>query len=109
MEYSDVYGEAVDKELLGHINLSLAVVIKACVEGDKEWLLGAREGPTIAFDKIITLIPDKLIQKALGIGLIDMTTPQIARQLIKKIDIGYFKNMDTRYLWGPIRTDKGES
>tara|TARA_R110000782_G_scaffold22066_2_gene58936 strand:- start:92 stop:403 length:312 start_codon:yes stop_codon:yes gene_type:complete len=102
MEYSDVYGKTTDQEIQGYINLNLAIILKACSDGDREWLLSSQ------FNRIILCIPDKSIQRALGVGLIDMTPRQIANMLIKKMERGAFKDIKTNYLWGPVEKPRGE-
>lgn len=72
-------------EIQGYINLNLYLILDACILGDIEWLESEQ------FQKIVLLLPDKILQREMGIGLVDMTAKQIAFQLIKRVERGDFK------------------
>ena len=92
MDYKALYEPSeTDKEIQGYVNLNLAIVLQACIDGDKEWLLSRQ------FNDIVLSIPDKTLQREMGIGLVDMTCKQIALQLIKRIERGDFRNRKCVY------------
>ena len=80
-----------DKRIQGYVNLNLAIVLQACIDGDKEWFMSNQ------FASIVLSIPDKTLQREMGIGLIDMTPRQIGLQLIKRIENGDFRNRKSVY------------
>ena len=73
-------------EVQGYINLNLYLILDACILADIEWLESEQ------FKKIVMLLPDKILQREMGIGLVDMSAKQIAKQLIKKVKQGLFKD-----------------
>ena len=79
------------QEIEGFINLNLAVILQACIDGDKEWLLSSQ------FNAMIMSLPDKIIQRELGVGLITMTPRQIGKLLIRKIEQGVFRGRKCVY------------
>lgn len=85
MVYEMVKTNDTCDEVQGYINLNLYLILDACVLGDIEWLESDQ------FKKIVTLLPDKILQREMGIGLVDMTAKQIAFQLIKRVKRGDFK------------------
>lgn len=85
MEYEMIKTNNTCDEIQGYINLNLYLILDACVLADIEWLESAQ------FRKIVMLLPDKILQREMGIGLVDMTAKQIAFQLIKRINNGDFK------------------
>ena len=105
MEYEMQYkalntNTSTDEQLQGYINLNLAIILRAVIDGDKEWLLGPQ------FNRIMLCLPDKILQREMGIGLIDMTPKQVANQLIKRIDRGDFKGrvmINTNSTRGPAK------
>jgi hypothetical protein len=86
MNYTMIHTNTTCDEVQSYINLHLYNILKACHDADIEYF----EGPTFA--KIFTLLPDKILQREMGIGLINMTAKQVGFQLIKRIKRGDFKN-----------------
>jgi hypothetical protein len=86
MEYTMIQTNTTCDEIQSYINLNLYLILDACVVADIEWLQSSQ------FKKIVMLLPDKILQREMGIGLVDMTAEQIAFQLIKKVKRGDFKN-----------------
>lgn len=72
-------------EIQGYIDLNLAIILQACIDADIEWLESAQ------FRRTVLSLPDKILQREMGIGLVDMSAKQIAFQLIKRIERGDFK------------------
>ena len=86
MEYTMKKSNTTCDEIQGYINLNLGIILQACIDGDIEWLESEQ------FRRTILSLPDKVLQREMGIGLIDMTAQQIAYQLIKRVKRGDFKN-----------------
>lgn len=85
--YSEYWREELEnsEDVQSYINLNLAIILQACIDGDKEWFKSTQ------FNATILSIPDKAIQKELGVGLIEMSPKQIGKLLIKKIEQGIFR------------------
>jgi hypothetical protein len=85
MTYEMIQTNTTFDEIQGYIDLNLAIILQACIDGDVEWLESAQ------FRRTVLSLPDKILQREMGIGLVDMTAKQIAFQLIKRINNGDFK------------------
>ena len=85
MEYIPIKTNTTCDEIQGYINLNLGIILQACIDGDVEWL------ESVQFRRTVLSLPDKILQREMGIGLVDMTAKQIAFQLIKRIQRGDFK------------------
>lgn len=85
IEYNPIDTSTTDEQLKGYINLNLAIILQACIDEDREWLRSDH------FRRTIMSLPDKMLQRELGIGLVEMTAKQVAFQLIKRVDRGDFQ------------------
>jgi hypothetical protein len=85
MTYEMIQTNTTCDEIQGYIDLNLAVILQACIDGDVEWLQSAQ------FRRTVLSLPDKILQREMGIGLVDMTAKQIAFQLIKRVERGDFQ------------------
>lgn len=84
MNYEMIRTNDTCDEIQGYINLNLAVILQALVDEDEEWLNSAQ------FRRVVLSLPDKILQREMGIGLVDMSARQIAFQLIKRMKRGDF-------------------
>jgi hypothetical protein len=85
MDYEMIQTNTTFDEIQGYINLNLAIVLQACIDADIEWLESSQ------FRRTVLSLPDKILQREMGIGLVDMSAKQIAFQLIKRVRRGDFK------------------
>ena len=90
----------------GNLRLMLAVILQACQDGDKEFILGDRCA------KILSFIPTSMFSNALGDGLRSVSSKDLALSLVKKIDAGDFKikkprvvKAKTRKTWRVVHPD----
>lgn len=69
----------------GNLRLILAVILQACEDSDREFLLSDRCA------KLLSFIPASMFSNALGDGLRDVSTKAMGLELVKKVDSGFFK------------------
>lgn len=69
----------------GSLRLILAVILQACHDSDREFLLSDRCA------KLLGFIPATMLSNALGDGLRSVTPKDLAAKLVKRVDSGFFK------------------